>query len=186
VNPALQGYLAAMEESLDAAGALADAATEMGGVADLVDGNARLMLALDDGSVPVASRRAVLDHLLEGRVRPEVRGLVHQAVTVVPASELTASFHWLATRLAHAAVLALRDGSMLDLKTLKKEGEGPAAVLPEREHPLVTLFAELETKFKPGRIPRPVSFYFTLGGDDAGKLAQKPRIELARRMDVLD
>ena len=103
MNPALQGYLAAMEESLDAAGALADAATEMGGVADLVDGNARLMLALDDGSVPVASRRAVLDHLLEGRVRPEVRGLVHQAVTVVPASELTASFHWLATRLAHAA-----------------------------------------------------------------------------------
>jgi len=103
VNAALQGYLAAMEESLDAAGGLSDAATEMGGVAELVDGNAALMLALDDGSVPVASRRAVLDHLLEGRVRPEVRGLVHQAVTVVPASELTASFHWLASRLAHAA-----------------------------------------------------------------------------------
>lgn len=103
MNAALQGYLAAMEESLDAAGGLSDAATEMGGVAELVDGNAALMLALDDGSVPVASRRAVLDHLLEGRVRPEVRGLVHQAVTVVPASELTASFHWLASRLAHAA-----------------------------------------------------------------------------------
>jgi F-type H+-transporting ATPase subunit delta len=103
VNPALQGYLAAMEESLDATGGLADAAAEMHAVADLVDGNAQLMLALDDGSVPVASRRAVLDHLLEGRVRPEVRGLVHQAVTVVPASELTASFHWLASRLAHAA-----------------------------------------------------------------------------------
>ena len=103
MNPALQGYLAAMEESLDAAGGLAGAAAEMLAVADLVDGNAQLMLALDDGSVPVASRRAVLDHLLEGRVRPEVRGLVHQAVTVVPASELTASFHWLASRLAHAA-----------------------------------------------------------------------------------
>jgi F-type H+-transporting ATPase subunit delta len=104
VNPALQGYLAAMEESLDSTGSLADAASEMRAVADLVDGNAQLTLALDDGSVPVASRRAVLDHLLEGRVRPEVRGLVHQAVTVVPARELTASFHWLASRLAHAAV----------------------------------------------------------------------------------
>ena len=103
MNPALQGYLAAMEESLDSTGGLADAADEMHAVADLVDGSAQLTLALDDGSVPVASRRAVLDHLLEGRVRPEVRGLVHQAVTVVPAGELTASFHWLASRLAHAA-----------------------------------------------------------------------------------
>jgi F-type H+-transporting ATPase subunit delta len=103
VNPALQGYLAAMEESLGSAGSLADAGAEMHAVADLVDGNAELTLALDDGSVPVASRRAVLDHLLEGRVRPEVGGLVHQAVTVVPPSELTASFHWLASRLAHAA-----------------------------------------------------------------------------------
>ena len=103
MNPALQGYLAAMEESLDSTGGLAAAADEMHAVADLVDGSAQLTLALDDGSVPVASRRAVLDHLLEGRVRPEVRGLVHQAVTVVPAGELTASFHWLASRLAHAA-----------------------------------------------------------------------------------
>jgi F-type H+-transporting ATPase subunit delta len=32
-----------------------------------------------------------------------VRSLIHQAVTVVPAGELTASFHWLASRVAHAA-----------------------------------------------------------------------------------
>jgi F-type H+-transporting ATPase subunit delta len=116
VNPALQGYLAAMEESLDAADGLAGAAAEMLAVADLVDGNAQLMLALDDGSVPVASRRAVLDHLLEGRVRPEVRGLVHQAVTVVPASELTASFHWLASRLAHAASRSTATAAEPDLE----------------------------------------------------------------------
>ena len=111
MNAALQGYLAATEEALAAVGGLSDAAAEMGAVADLVDGNAQLMLALDDGSVPVASRRAVLDHLLEDRVRPEVRGLVHQAVTVVPASELTASFHWLASRLAHAAAGSTATGS---------------------------------------------------------------------------
>ena len=87
MNPALQGYLAAMEESLAAAGALADAASELRAVADLVDANNELPLAVNDGSVPAAARRAVLDDLLEGKVRPEVRSLVHQAVTVVPAAE---------------------------------------------------------------------------------------------------
>ena len=103
MNAALQGYLAAMEESLAADAGLAEAAAELASVAELVDGSTELTLAIIDGAVPVASRRAVLDHLLEGRVRPEVRSLVHQAVTVVPAGELTASFHWLASRVAHAA-----------------------------------------------------------------------------------
>ena len=103
MNPALQGYLAAMEESLAAEGALGDAASELRSVAEMVDGSNELTLAINDGSVPVAARRAVLDHLLEGRVRPEVRSLVHQAVTVVPASDLTASFHWLASRMALVA-----------------------------------------------------------------------------------
>jgi F-type H+-transporting ATPase subunit delta len=103
VNPALQGYLVAMEESLGATGAEADAAAELRSVAELVDGNNELMLAVNDGAVPVASRRALLDHLLDGKVRPEVKSLVHQAVTVVPAAELTASFHWLASRMALAA-----------------------------------------------------------------------------------
>jgi F-type H+-transporting ATPase subunit delta len=103
VNAALQGYLAAMEESLAADAGLAAAAAELASVADLVDGSTELTLAVNDGAVPVAARRAVLDHLLEGRVRPEVRSLIHQAVTVVPAGELTASFHWLASRVAHAA-----------------------------------------------------------------------------------
>jgi F-type H+-transporting ATPase subunit delta len=104
VNPALQGYLAAVEESLAASGVLADAGSETALVAQMVDGNNELTLAINDGSVPVASRRAVLDHLLDGKVRPEVRSLVHQATSVVPAAELTASFHWLASRLAAAAV----------------------------------------------------------------------------------
>jgi F-type H+-transporting ATPase subunit delta len=103
VNPALQGYLAAMEESLGAEGALGAAAAELQSVARLVDGNNQLTLAINDGAVPVASRRSVLDQLLDGKVRPEVKSLVHQAVTVVPAAELTTSFHWLAARLSIAA-----------------------------------------------------------------------------------
>ncbi|HEV3280015.1 MAG TPA: F0F1 ATP synthase subunit delta [Acidimicrobiales bacterium] len=103
MNAALQGYLAAVEESLAEAGALADAAAELRGVAELVDAHTELALAINDGSVPVSARRAVLDDLLDGKVRPEVRRLVHQAVTVVPPAEVQASFHWLAARVAAAA-----------------------------------------------------------------------------------
>ena len=103
MNPALQGYLAAMEESLAEAGALGEAASELHSVAALIDTSNELALAINDGSVPVASRRAVLDDLLDGKVRPEVRSLVHQAVTVVPASEVEASFYWLAAQVRIAA-----------------------------------------------------------------------------------
>ena len=103
MNPALQGYLAAMEESLAEAGALGEAASDLHAVADLIDTNNELALAINDGSVPVASRRAVLDDLLEGKVRPEVKRLVHQAVTVVSASEVEAAFHWLAAQVRIAA-----------------------------------------------------------------------------------
>ena len=103
MNASLEGYLDAKQESLAEANALDQAATELRAVAQLVDGSNALTLALDDGAVPVAQRRAVLDDLLAGQVRPEVASLVHQAVTVVPASEVTASFHWLASRMAVAA-----------------------------------------------------------------------------------
>jgi len=103
VNPALQGYLAAMEESLTADGGLADAGAQLYAVADIVEGNNALLLAVNDGSVPVASRRAVLDALLAGKARPEVSRLVHQAVTVVPAGEVVTSFRWMGGRLEHLA-----------------------------------------------------------------------------------
>jgi F-type H+-transporting ATPase subunit delta len=103
VNAALQGYLAAMEESLAEAGVLADAAAEVRAVAEAVDASTELTLAVDDGAVPAAARRSVLDDLLAGKVRDEVARLVHQAVTVVTAAEVTTSFHWLASRLAEAA-----------------------------------------------------------------------------------
>jgi F-type H+-transporting ATPase subunit delta len=102
VNASLQGYLDAIEETLRASEGLDESAAEMRAVADLIDGNPALTLAVDDGAVPVASRRALLDELLEGRVRPEVARLVHRAVTVTPASEVTATFRVLASRLAIA------------------------------------------------------------------------------------
>ncbi len=103
MNPALQGYLVAKEESLAEAGALEEAASEVDAVAELVDANTELALAVNDGSVPAVSRRAVFDDLLDGKVRPEVRSLVHQTITVVPAADIEATFHWLAARLHTAA-----------------------------------------------------------------------------------
>jgi long-chain acyl-CoA synthetase len=68
--------------------------------------------------------------------------------------------------LAHAAVIALRDGKVLDIRSLGA-AEAQKATAPA-EHPLVRLFRDLESKFVPGRVTAPVTYYFTLGsGDDA-------------------
>ena len=106
MNPALQGYLAAMEETLTADGGLADAGAQIDAFADIVEGNNALLLAVNDGSVPVPARRAVLDRLLEGKVRPEVARLVHQAVSVVPAGEVVTTFRWIGSHLDRLATRA--------------------------------------------------------------------------------
>jgi long-chain acyl-CoA synthetase len=79
------------------------------------------------------------------------------------------------SRLAYEAILALRNGDVLDLKTLRPRGAKDAPALlaegapKKKEHPLVSLFTELGTKFKPGSTVKPISFYFTLGGDPNAK-----------------
>jgi long-chain acyl-CoA synthetase len=71
-------------------------------------------------------------------------------------------------RLAREAVLALRDGKLLDLSRASS-----TELAASREHPLVTVFQELEEKFKPENVAKPVSFYFTLGGDAFAKWTVK-------------
>ncbi|MDB4996165.1 MAG: Long-chain-fatty-acid CoA ligase, partial [Myxococcaceae bacterium] len=71
-------------------------------------------------------------------------------------------------RLARNAVVALGDGKLLDTSTATN-----AELTVEREHPLVGVFAELEEKFLPGRVDKPTSFYFTLGGDAFAKWTVK-------------
>ncbi len=70
-------------------------------------------------------------------------------------------------KMAHRAVCSLRDGSLLDLSRV--ESLDDAKRQKTHEHPLVALFEELNVKFKPGAIDKPVSFYFTLGGDALSK-----------------
>src|SRR6185369_12828954 len=68
-------------------------------------------------------------------------------------------------KLAHRAVSALKAGTILDVSRLQvlEEDKEP------KEHPLVTLFAELEGKFQKDAVDKPVSFYFTLGNDAQAK-----------------
>ncbi|MCC6559090.1 MAG: AMP-binding protein [Polyangiaceae bacterium] len=67
--------------------------------------------------------------------------------------------------LAQLAVTALRDGGVLDLRRLEP-ADRPA---PVKEHPLVSLFRELEEKYVAGRVSQPITYYFTLGAESEAK-----------------
>lgn len=103
MNPALQGYLAAVGETLAGRDGLAAAGAELGEVARLVESSGPLTSVVDDAAVPRSVRRAVLDDLLGGKVGPEVLRLVDRAVTVLPASETIAGLYWLARQVDEAA-----------------------------------------------------------------------------------
>ena len=68
-------------------------------------------------------------------------------------------------KLARRCVDALKRGEVIDASRMKSLDENDAP----KVHPLVTLFAELESKFDGGSLDKPVSFYFTLGDDANAK-----------------
>jgi long-chain acyl-CoA synthetase len=68
--------------------------------------------------------------------------------------------------LARAAVIALQRGTVLDLSEFDTIEE---ALGERREHPLVALFRDLEKKYKPGKVKRPLTYYFSLGNDAESK-----------------
>ena len=68
-------------------------------------------------------------------------------------------------RLAQQAVEALRDGRQLDLGRELPE----AAQSGNGKSDMATLFEELNTRFVPEAVDRPVSFYFSLGEGSDGK-----------------
>jgi long-chain acyl-CoA synthetase len=72
-------------------------------------------------------------------------------------------------RIAREAVLALSEGKVLDVAGATKREE----LAPEREHPLVKLFGELEAKFRAGEVQKAVSYYVSLGNDELGKWTVK-------------
>lgn len=111
--------------------------------------------------------------LPKGRTLPtkrEITARIGPPLQVSDLRRLTAGMKHLAASkkvsdLAHQAVLALRDGGVLDIGAITAEKLAQQA---PPEHPLVKLFRDLESKFVPGRATAPITYYFTLGnGDDA-------------------
>jgi long-chain acyl-CoA synthetase len=71
-----------------------------------------------------------------------------------------------AANLARMAILALQRGTVLELKDYDTLDE---ALGEKREHPMVVLFRDLEKRFVPNKVDKPVTFYFTLGAEPEAK-----------------
>ena len=102
VNPALQGYTAAVAEAAGPA-ALGGLAADLEAIEQLVLANDRLRAALTDTAVPGPARRAVVLDLLDGKVTPAARRLAAYAAGVVPAPEVATALGWVSTRVRHLA-----------------------------------------------------------------------------------
>ena len=120
--------------------------------------------AMPKGS-PVPIKRAVLARIGPPLCVADLRRLTAEMTPADAAREVA--------RIAHAAVVALRDGQVLDLARAES-----ADLAVDAENPLIDLFAELETKFRAGEVERPVSYYVSLGNDDLAKWTV--RVDAAR------
>ena len=102
MNPALQGYSAAVAEAAGPA-ALGGMAADLEAIEQLVLANDQLRAALTDTAVPGPARRAVVLDLLDGKVTPAARRLAAFAAGVVSAPEVVTALGWASTRVRHLA-----------------------------------------------------------------------------------
>ena len=100
MNPALQGYTAAVAEAAGTA-ALGSLAADLEAIEQLVLANPQLRAALTDTAVHGSARRAVVLDLLDGKVSPEARRLAAYACMAVDAPEVPAALGWVSTRVRH-------------------------------------------------------------------------------------
>jgi long-chain acyl-CoA synthetase len=111
----------------------------------------------------------------KGATVPTKRSLSAHIGPVLPVSELKRLTDGLkfservrkVTELIQRSVETLRDGDVLDITRLTT-AEATTLFQP-REHPLVKLFRDLESKFQQNAVEQPVSFYFTLGTEPEAK-----------------
>jgi F-type H+-transporting ATPase subunit delta len=129
VNPALQGYSAAIAEAAPS-GALAGLEADLEAIEQVLLANAQLRAALSDTTVPGTSRRAVMLDLLEGKVSVEARRVAAYACGVVAAQEVTAALGWLALRMRHLAERR-DDEPSLSLLAARQRVGGYATALQE-------------------------------------------------------
>ena len=109
MNPALQGYVAAVLDDVPAE-ERPRIAGDLVAVDRLIAGNGALRAALTDVAVPPAARRGVLSDVLEGRVAPPARRLASFAVGAVHGQEVPSALTWL----AHRARLLAEQGEVAE------------------------------------------------------------------------
>lgn len=116
MNPALQGYTAAVFGTAAAAGPAgaaegdrAELASDLAAVDRLFTDNGALRSALTDTSLAAPARRAVLEDLLDGKVSAAARRVAGYAAGAVHGQELPAAIGWLAHRARQLA-----DGREID------------------------------------------------------------------------
>lgn len=97
MNPTLQGYAAAVLESVDA-GQQATVASELNQIEQLVLSTPALRAALTDTAVHGPARRAVLRDLLEGKVSEPARRLASFAASAVSAPDVLSALNWVCHR----------------------------------------------------------------------------------------
>jgi len=129
VNPALQGYSAAIAEAAGS-DALAGVASDVESIEQLVLGNAQLRAALSDTAVPGVSRRAVMLDLLEGKVSAGARRVAAYACGVVAAQEVSPALGWLGLRMRRLAE-GQDDEPSLSLLAARQRVGGYAAAVHE-------------------------------------------------------
>lgn len=129
MNPALQGYSAAIAEAVGS-DALAGVASDVEAIEQLVLGNGQLRAALSDTAVPGTSRRAVMLDLLDGKVSEGARRVAAYACGVVAAQEVTSALNWLALRMRHLSE-GQNDEQSLSLLAARQRVGGYATAVHE-------------------------------------------------------
>jgi F-type H+-transporting ATPase subunit delta len=133
VNPTLQGYTAAILESVTASGGDARRvlADDLESIEQLVLANGALDAALTDTTMRGPVRRAVMLDLLDGKVSAPARRLAAFACAAVRAPEVPAALGWVATRARHAAEGIEYDEPPLSLMQSRQRVGGYATAIHE-------------------------------------------------------
>ena len=129
MNPALQGYSAAVVEAASPP-ALGGVVADLEAIEQLVLSNMPLRAALSDTAIPGVSRRAVMLDLLSGKVSTEARRLAAYASMAVSAPEVSNALAWAATRVGHLSE-GLDEEPPLSLTQSRERVGGYAAAVHE-------------------------------------------------------
>ncbi len=130
MNPSVQGYTAAVVDTLDDE-ARRTLSADLVAVEHLFARNAELRAALTDSAVPGPARRAVLSELLEGRVSAPAQRLAGYAAGAVHGQEVVGALAWVATRVRQTVEQAATAEELLSHREARQRVGGYAAAVFE-------------------------------------------------------